>query len=57
MTRLLILLALALPAKAQAPMVSSELECGSLVGKGRVMLVLGGSVKATIEVVCGLKAV
>ena len=57
MTRLLILLALALPAQAQAPMVSSELECGSLVGKWRVMLVLGGSVKATIEVVCGLKAV
>ena len=57
MTRLLILLALALPAQAQAPGPHFVIECGSLVGKGRVMLVLGGSVKATIEVVCGLKAV
>ena len=55
MTRLLVLLALSMPAFAQAPMVSSELDCGSMIGKGSVRLLLGGEIKATIEVVCGVK--
>jgi hypothetical protein len=56
MTRLLVLLALSMPAYAQAPMVTAELDCGSLVGKGSVRLLLGSEIKATIEIVCGLKS-
>lgn len=61
MRAILVFLALAMPAHAQAPvpgpMVSSELECGSLVGRGRVKLVLGGQIHVSIEVACGLTPV
>ncbi len=48
----LLALALSLPAYAQAPMVASELECGTLNGRGRVMLTLGGEIKAQIDIIC-----
>lgn len=55
MRALLLSLALAMPAYAKAPMIEATLECGSLVGKGRVRLVLGGAVKALVEIECGIK--
>lgn len=57
MRAVLLAFALALPAHAQAPMIASELDCGSLVGKGSVRLLLGGEIKATIEITCGVRPV
>ena len=52
MTRLLILLALALPAQAQAPGPHFVIECGALSGNGKVAFVVEGHAFVT-TVSCG----
>lgn len=51
MTRLLLLLALAIPAHAQAP-ARAEIDCGTLQGAGIVRVMIDGRV-LRIDVDCG----
>jgi hypothetical protein len=51
MTRLLILLALAMPAQAQAP-ARAEIDCGTLQGSGVVRVMVDGRI-LRVDVNCG----
>ena len=53
--RLLVLLALCLPAHAQAPEPYFSINCGTLAGSGRVSFVIG-DVRFTSEITCGKEA-
>lgn len=51
MTRLLVLLALAMPAYAQAP-AHAEIDCGTLEGAGIVRVMIDGRI-LRVDVNCG----